>query len=127
MTNNQGYYITDKGEKVIIDSQEIIYLSNKNIVELILPSHGVEYVHCHDNQLKELILPSGVKTVYCSNNQLKELILPSGIEYVWCQNNNITGLILPSGIKEVSCDDAAIDDPMIYKDWDIDLKIYFYK
>ena len=107
MTNNKGYYITDKGEKVIINSQETIYLSNKNIVKLILPS-GIEYVYCENNQLRELILPSGVKNVYCENNQIKELILPSGI-------------------KTVYCDDGAIDDPMIYKDWDTDIEIYFYK
>mgnify|MGYP001607195049 CR=1 FL=1 len=122
----KGYYITDKGEKVIIDSQESIDLSYKNIVELILPS-GIKYVYCHNNQLKELILPSGVKYVYCYNNQLKELILPSGIEFVSCENNNITGLILPSGIKNVYCDDGAIENPMFYKNWDINLVIYFYK
>ena len=88
MTNNKGYYITSNGEKVIIDSQEFISLSNKNIVELILPS-GIEYVSCENNQLRELILPSGVKTVYC--------------------------------------DDGAIKDPMIYKDWDTYIEIYFYK
>ena len=86
MINNKGYYITDKGEKVIIDSQEYIDLSYKNIVKLILPS---------------------------------------GIQYVSCYSNNITGLILPSGVKYVSCDDGAIEDPMFYKDWDADIKIYF--
>ena len=104
---NQGYYITSKGEKVIIDYQEYIRLSNKNIVELILPS--------------------GVKNVWCHNNQIKELLLPSGIQNVYCENNNITGLILPAGIRNVSCDDGAIKDPIIYKDWDSNIKIYFYK
>ena len=126
MTINQGYYITDKGERVIIDSQDFIDLSYKNIVELILPS-GIKDVSCYNNQIKELILPSGVKNVHCSNNQIKELILPSGIQYVYCENNDITGLILPSGVKYVSCDDGAIDDPMIYKDWDTYIEIYFYK
>ena len=107
MNNTQGYYITSNGERVIIDSQESIDLSDKNIVELILPS--------------------GIKRVYCNNNQIKELILPSGIEYISCENNNITGLILPSGVKTVYCDDAAIDDPIIYKEWDINLVIYLMK
>ena len=49
MINNQGYYINDKGEKVIIDSQNYIDLSNKNIVELILPS-GIITVICDNNQ-----------------------------------------------------------------------------
>ena len=126
MINTQGYYMTSKGEKVIIDSQNFIDLSYKNIVELVLPS-GIKNVWCANNQLKELILPSSIIEVWCSSNQITGLILPSGVKNIYCENNNITGLILPSGVEYVYCDDGAIENPMFYKNWDINLVIYLMK
>ena len=80
-----GYYITKSGEKVTLEATDTIDVSNKNIIELVLPE-GIQYVSCENNQLKELVLPEGVKTVFCENNQLKELVLPEGIQYVSCDD-----------------------------------------
>ena len=99
----KGYYITADGEKVILESQKRVDVSNKNIVELVLPD-GVRLDHCYNNQLTELNLPESVEWVSCENNQLKELNLPEGIEEVSCENNQLTELNLLEGVKWVSCD-----------------------
>ena len=63
---NKGYYITKAGEKVTLEAADIINVSYKSIVELVLPE-GVKKVYCHHNQLTTLTLPEGVKEVYCDD------------------------------------------------------------
>ena len=71
----KGYYITEAGEKVILKSQEIIDVSYKKIVELVIPE-GVKWVSCYNNQLTELNLPEGIKFVHC--NYIPNLKTPNG-------------------------------------------------
>ena len=58
---NKGYYITSSGEKVTLKAADTIYVSHKDIIELVLPK-GVKDVSCDNNQLttlKDLLSFSG--------------------------------------------------------------------
>jgi hypothetical protein len=58
-----GYYITSSGEVVELFG-DIIDVSSKNIVKLILPE-GCKEVICSCNKLTNLIIPDGCKKVNC--------------------------------------------------------------
>ena len=48
----KGYYITSSGEKVTLEATDTIIVSNKNIIELVLPE-GIKDVYCGSNQLPQ--------------------------------------------------------------------------
>ncbi len=77
-----GFYITSTGDKVILEQSEIIELSGRDIIELVLPD-GVGVIWCWNNKLTELVIPNGVKQINCSGNQLTELIIPDNCR-VYC-------------------------------------------
>ena len=106
---SKGYYITKSGERVTLKSAKTINVSNKDIIELVLPE-GVHTVWCDNNQLTTLTLPEGVQTVSCHHNQLTTLTLPEGVkERLAATNNQLTTLTLPEGVKDVYCDDLILD------------------
>ena len=79
----KGYYITADVKKVNLSPQLAIDVSNRNIVELVVPE-GTKYVWGYNNNLTKLNLPEGIEDVYCYNNKLTELILPNRVEKVVC-------------------------------------------
>ncbi len=68
---NLGYYITkDKPDvKILLEPQEIIYLDNMNLIELVLPKCRV--IWCDRNHLTELILHKSCQIVRYSNNNYR--------------------------------------------------------
>ncbi len=82
-----GYYITKEGEKVNLSSAPILFLSNKNIEELVLPQDALS-ISCCRNHLTKLILPKSVTHIHCYGNKIKELILPQDLQNVRCDMMN---------------------------------------
>ena len=105
--NMVGYYKTSNGEIFPLEKEDVISLSYKDIIELVLPE-GCKKVYCYDNQLTELIIPEGCTEVDCSNNKLTELILPEGCEWIYCHHNNLTNFNPPKSCKRLWCDIHAI-------------------
>ena len=60
----KGYYITSEDKKVILEPQNIIDVSNSNIIELVIP-RGCKILYCWNNQLTELVVPNGCENIYC--------------------------------------------------------------
>jgi hypothetical protein len=82
---NTGFYITSKGDKVILELSDHISVTSKDLIELFIPD-GIIEINCGDNQLTRLILPDSVEYIYCWNNNLTELIIPDNCK-VNCDHN----------------------------------------
>jgi hypothetical protein len=103
MKDMNGYYITSDNPtvKVPVEPREVIDLSYKKIIELVLPKCKI--VYCFRNELKELIIPMGCVEVQCQRNNLTKLILPDSCEEVWCNNNQLIELNLPKNCIFINC------------------------
>jgi hypothetical protein len=99
----KGWYKTSDGDKVILESTDIIRLIYKGIIELVIPN-GVKEVNCSNNSnLTKLIIPDSVEFIYCRNNKLTKLDLPDGIKRVYCYNNQLTKLDIPDSVSCINC------------------------
>ncbi len=80
-----GWYKTSDGTKHIIESRKIINLSQKDIVELVIPNN-TEWISCRLNNLTELIIPDSVEWIDCENNKLTELGVPNECQ-IYCDKS----------------------------------------
>jgi hypothetical protein len=89
-----GYYIVADNPtiKIQIEPQDMIFLSNKGIIELVLPM--CKSIYCVRNFLTKLTIPKGVKLVSCSNNYLNELYIPRSCKEVYYYNNLLPQVIV---------------------------------
>ena len=82
-----------------------IYGSNSNLTDLI----GIEklinltYLHCHNNELKELDISKNINLIglYCGSNQLRKLDLSNNIKLIdlYCGYNQLRKLDVSNNIK----------------------------
>jgi hypothetical protein len=104
-----GYYKTLSGKIFPLEKQDAIDVSNKDIIELVLPE-GCKKVFCYVNKLIELVIPEGCKRVHCSNNQLTNLVVAEGCVEIYCHHNQLTEFNPPKSCKVLWCDIRAMGD-----------------
>lgn len=78
-----------------------LHCCNNNLVSLCLPSR-LDILYCSYNRIEALTLPPLLKELHCDHNLIKRLVLPTTLCVLDCVDNRLTSLSLPPYVHELN-------------------------